>query len=155
MNTITKSIAVMNVPTNPNAPVKVSKSIVINARPDRLWALLTDINHWADWQTDITKPQLNGPLQPGSTFDWKTGGAAIHSTLHTVEPNKQFGWTGKTFGMYAIHNWTLTEVQGGTKVTVDETMAGFLAGLLKTSFNKNLATGMQRWLELLKTESEK
>ena len=57
--------------------------------------------------------------------------------------------------MYAIHNWTLTEVPGGTQVSVDETMEGFLAGLFKSSFNKNLASGMQRWLELLKTESEK
>lgn len=145
----------MNVPTNPNAPVKASKSIIINARPDRVWAVLTNINRWATWQTDISQPQLNGPLQPGSTFDWKTGGLSIHSTLHTVTPNHQFGWTGKAFGAYAIHNWILTEVPGGTQVSVDETMQGFLVGLFKTSFNKNLATGMQRWLDLLKTESEK
>ena len=145
----------MNVQTNPKAPVKCSKSIIINASPNKVWAVLTNIDNWATWQTDITKPTLNGPIQPGSTFDWKTGGAGIHSTLHTVEPNKRFGWTGKTVGMYAIHNWTLTEVPGGTQVSVDETMEGFLAGLFKSSFNKNLASGMQRWLELLKTESEK
>ena len=145
----------MNVLTNPSAPVKCSKSILINASPSTVWAVLTTINKWATWQTDITKPILSGPLQPGSTFDWKTGGAGIHSTLHTVEPNKRFGWTGKTFGMYAIHNWTLTEVPGGTQVSVDETMEGFLAGLFKKSFNKNLASGMQHWLELLKAESEK
>ena len=179
MNTITKSIALatligvsglaastsinndgsgrptMNVHTNPNAPVKCSKSIIINARPEQVWAILTDINGWATWQTDITKPKLNGPVQPGTTFDWKTGGAGIHSTLHTVQPNQSLGWTGKTFGMYAIHNWTLTEVAGGTQVSVDETMEGLLASLFKGSFNKNLASGMQHWLELLKTESEK
>lgn len=144
----------MNVLTNPNAPVTCSKSIIINARPERVWAVLTDINGWASWQTDITRSTLNGPVQPGTTFDWKTGGAGIHSTLHTVEPNRCLGWTGKTFGMYAIHNWTLTEVAGGTQVSVDESMQGLLASLFKASFNRNLARGMQHWLELLKTESE-
>ncbi|WP_080058392.1 SRPBCC family protein [Spirosoma aerolatum] len=145
----------MNVLTNPKAPVTCSKRIIINASPDKVWNLLANINNWASWQTDITKPSLNGPVQPGTTFDWKTGGAGIHSTLHTVEPNKSLGWTGKTFGMYAVHNWTLTEVPGGTQVAVDESMEGFLAGLFKSSFNKNLAKDMQHWLELLKAESEK
>lgn len=145
----------MNVATNSRAPVKCSKSIVIKASPDKVWNLLANIDNWASWQTDIKKPKLNGPVQPGSTFDWKTGGAGIHSTLHTVEPNKSLGWTGKTVGMYAVHNWTLTEVPSGTQVSVDETMEGFLAGLFKSSFNKNLSRDMQHWLELLKTESEK
>jgi uncharacterized protein YndB with AHSA1/START domain len=145
----------MNIPTNPQAPVKASQHIFIQATPQQVWAVLTNIDAWAAWQTDIRQPKLHGPLRPGTTFDWKTGGAGIHSTLHTVEPDKQFGWTGRTFGMYAVHNWTLTPMSGGTQVAVDETMQGLLAGLFKKSFNANLATGMQQWLERLKAEAEK
>ncbi len=36
-----------------------------------------------------------------------------------------------------------------------ESMEGFFAKLLKSSFNKNLEQGMQRWLDLLKNECEK
>jgi uncharacterized protein YndB with AHSA1/START domain len=140
---------------NPDAPVKASKSIHINARPETVWAVLSDIDNWAAWQTDISRPQLNGPLRPGTPFDWKTGGAGIHSTLHTVMPGQQLGWTGTGFGMYAIHNWTLTAVPGGTQVTVDESMQGWLPRWFKTSFNKMLASGMQHWLEQLKVEAEK
>lgn len=145
----------MNTQTNSNAPVKCSKSIVINATPDKVWGILSNINNWATWQTDISNPKLNGELKPTSTFVWKTGGAKIHSTLHTVVPNRLLGWTGKTFGVSAIHNWTLTDLNGQTKVSVDETMDGFITRLLKKSFNKNLEKGMQHWLELLKKESEK
>jgi uncharacterized protein YndB with AHSA1/START domain len=140
---------------NTHAPVKCSKSITINATSEKVWKVLTNINQWAAWQTDITKPKLNGQLKPNTTFDWKTGGAKIHSTLHTVEPFQQFGWTGTTFGMTAIHNWTLAQENGQTKVSVEESMEGFFAKLLKKSFNKNLEKGMQNWLELLKRESEK
>lgn len=140
---------------NTNAPVKCSKTILINASPEKVWSVLTNINNWANWQPEISKVQLFGELKPESSFNWKTGGAIIHSTLHTVDLNKNFGWTGKTFGMYAIHNWTLTEVNGQTKVTVDESMEGFFAKLFKKSFNKNLEKGMQNWLEFLKKECEK
>ncbi|MCX8149025.1 SRPBCC family protein [Thermaurantimonas aggregans] len=140
---------------NNKAPVKCSKSITINASSERVWKILTDIDNWNTWQTEIHNPKLNGELLPETTFDWKTGGVKIHSTLHTVEPFKRFGWTGKATGMFAIHNWTLTEINGQTMVTVDESMDGFLAKLFKKSFNKNLEKGMHTWLELLKKECEK
>lgn len=140
---------------NQNAPVKCSKTISIKANPEKVWLIMTDVNNWDKWQTDIGNPKLNGELKSNNSFVWKTGGAKIKSTLHTVESNKHFGWTGKTFGMYAIHNWTLKEVNGQTQVTVDESMEGFLAKLLKKSFNKNLKKGMQNRLDLLKREAEK
>jgi uncharacterized protein YndB with AHSA1/START domain len=140
---------------NNTAPVQCSKTITINASSEKVWAVMTNIDNWATWQTDISNPKLNGELKPETTFDWKTGGAKIHSTLHTVESFKNFGWTGKTFGMFAVHNWTLTETEGQTTVSVDESMEGFFAKLLKKSFNKNLEKGMQNWLDLLKQECEK
>ncbi len=140
---------------NNNAPVKCSKTITINASSEKVWATMTNIDNWATWQTEISNPKLEGELMPNTTFVWKTGGAKINSTLHTVEPNKQFGWTGKTFGIFAIHNWTITDLIGQTRVSVDESMEGFLAGLLRKSFNKNLEKAMQNWLDLLKQECEK
>lgn len=134
--------------------MKCSKTITINADRKTVWAILTNINNWGTWQTDISKPRLNGDLKPETTFDWHTGGTKIHSTLHTVKPHSQFGWTGKAFGMFAIHNWTLTETDGKTLVVVDESMEGFLAGLFKKPLNKNLEKGMQKWLALLKQECE-
>ena len=140
---------------NNNAPIKCSKSIVIAAPSTKVWAVLTNINNWANWQTEISKPKLNGELQPNTTFDWKTGGVKIHSTLHTVEPFSQFGWTGKTFGMLVIHNWKLTDVKGETSVLVDESLEGFLASLFKKLFINKLEKSMQVWLNLLKKECEK
>lgn len=140
---------------NQNAPIKCKKSITINTDCKKVWSIMTDIDNWASWQTDISQPKLNGTIAPNSTFVWKTGGVKINSTLHTVNPYKQFGWTGKAVGMFAIHNWTISDVNGQTLVLVEESMEGFLSGLLKSSFNKNLERDMQHWLELLKRESEK
>ncbi|MDD5271448.1 MAG: SRPBCC family protein [Methylovulum sp.] len=139
---------------NDNGPVTCSDSILINATPEHVWAILTDIGQWANWQNDIKQATLNGPLQAGTSFVWKTGGVTIHSTLHSVEPYSHLGWTGKTMGLYAIHNWSLAEINGQTQVSVAESMEGWLATVFKKAFNKSLATAMRRWLELLKQTCE-
>jgi uncharacterized membrane protein len=140
---------------NNEAPVKYSKSITINASINKVWSVLTDINNWSSWQTDIKKPKLNGELQPQSTFEWKTGGVKIHSTLQNVDTNKQFGWSGKSLGIFAIHNWILSENENSTTIKVEESMEGFMAKLMKNSLNQKLDSSLQIWLDLLKEESEK
>ena len=140
---------------NYNAPVKCNKTILINASPEKVWTALSRIDQWSNWQTDIKKPKLNGELKPDSTFAWNSGGAKIYSTLHTVDPFNRLGWTGKTFGMFAVHNWTITKENNQTQVVVDESMEGFLASIFKKAFNKNLDKGLQTWLDLLKKECER
>lgn len=140
---------------NLNAPVTCSKSILIAAKPSKIWSVLTDINRWPEWQTDITTATINDPLAPNNQFSWKSGGVKIKSVLHTVTPEQSFGWTGKTMGIYAIHNWQLKQQNNGTEVLVKESMDGLLASIFKKSFNQNLEKGMQKWLELLKLECEK
>ena len=139
---------------NHNAPVLCEKSIVIQATPETIWKVLTDINHWPDWMKNVSKAKLNGPLQPATTFDWKAGGAKIHSTLHTVEPYALIGWTGNTMGIHAVHNWVFEAAEGGTKVEVSESMEGLLARLFKGTFNKMLAKDMVLSLDWLKTTCE-
>lgn len=90
-----------------------------------------------------------------TTFKWKSGGANILSILRTIEVNKRLSWSGKSLGILAIHTWTLKKQNGKIIVSVNESMEGFLAGLLKKSLNKKLETGIQKWLDLLKAECEK
>ena len=141
---------------NPAAPVQTRQFIHINAPVERVWQVLSGIDQWATWQPDITAPHLNGPLQPGTTFDWKTSGLTIHSTLHTVVPGAAIGWSGPAFGSFAIHNWTLVpQADGSTEVQVAESMEGWLIRLLQPVFQQGLAASIQRWLAWLKQAAEK
>ena len=79
----------------------------------------------------------------------------IQSKLHTVEQNFKFGWSGKTLGIYAIHNWKISEKEGKCVVDVEESMEGLLAKIFKKSMNKTLENVMQKWLDNLKVECEK
>lgn len=143
------------VQVNWNAPIKSRKSIVIHASPEKVWGILSQIDQWSTWMSEVKKSKVNGPISPKTTFDWVESGMKIRSILHTVNLVHEFGWTGKVYGVSAVHNWTLKPVEGGTEVIVEESLEGFLAKLFKKSFQKTLENGMNKSLEELKRESEK
>lgn len=140
---------------NQNAPVLQNNQILIQATPEKVWAVLAGIDNWVKWNKHISKAQLQGDPVAGAGFTWKVNGASIRSVLHTSIPGKAFGWSGTTFGGSAIHNWHLQNTDGGTLVKVEESMEGWLVGLFKNKMNSDLERDMQYWLEALKKECEK
>jgi uncharacterized protein YndB with AHSA1/START domain len=139
---------------NPNAPVVQSNEIFIDATPERVWAVLTNISAWPQWYGRISRAHIDATPAQGVPFQWKINGAAIQSVLQVVVPHQTFGWSGVTFGGSAIHRWQLTPASGGTLVQVAESMDGWLIRLFKSKMNRDLAADMVRWLAALKEECE-
>ncbi|MCK0132636.1 SRPBCC family protein [Flavobacteriaceae bacterium F08102] len=81
----------MNIFTNKNAPVYSSDKIEINAPVDKVWQILTSINDWPSWQSEVTQANLPEDLKEGAIFKWKAGGLTFTSQIHTIEPQKKFG----------------------------------------------------------------
>jgi len=144
-----------NMKINQEAPVVISKAIMINEKPEKIWNTLSGISKWPEWNSKIKKASLEGGLKQGAEFVWVSGGSKIKSKIHTYHAHKTLGWTGKTFGAKAIHNWHFEVLEKGTKVTVEESMEGWLIGLLKKKMNSMLPEDMTYWLEALKSECEK
>lgn len=142
-------------PINSAARVKCIKKIIINANSVDVWNVMTDINNWDKWQIHIKSPELKGALREGTPFSWKTGGIRLNTVLHTVEPYTHIGWSGKSLGVYAIHNWTITELNKQTEVLVEESMEGLLTWILKPILKSTLEKANQNWLNLLKKECER
>ena len=140
---------------NSSAPVVSSRTIQIDTDIQSVWSILTDVNAWSTWQSDIQNSELKEPLAPGASFLWKSGGTRIRSTVHSLEYCRSIGWTGKAAGTRAIHNWTLSQLNGHTEVVVEESMEGPMAHLLRKFLQKSLDEGMQNWLDFLKKECEK
>jgi hypothetical protein len=74
---------------NPHATVFARKEIMIHASVKEIWQNQVDIEHWPDWQPDITTVKLDGELKAGTTFRWKAQGLNITSRLLTVETNQR------------------------------------------------------------------
>ena len=140
---------------NTKAPVQTVKQITIHASPEKVYAIMSDVNNWPDWHGDVQSPSLQGNFEKGNSFNWKSNGLTIHSTIHTAKPGSKLGWSGTAFGAFAIHNWTFTPDHDYTIVTVEESMEGWLVTLFKGKFQKGLETSLQVWLKNLKAQAEK
>lgn len=140
---------------NQVAPVVQKNEIIINAAPEKVWQVLTNIENWDEWNERIKEPKLQGNLQVGRIFTWKTNGSKIKSKIHSFTHNETLGWQGKAFGASAIHNWYLEPTENGTKVRVEESMEGWIISLMKKKMNEKLADDILYWLKQLKQECEK
>jgi hypothetical protein len=139
---------------DPRAPVQSHQLIQVNASLERIWSLISDINHWSSWNADITSSEFDGGLMPGNTFKWKSGGTTIVSTIQTVEPLHRLGWTGKSLGTVARHVWILEPAENSVKVITEESFSGWMARLMKAPLQLLLDKSLQTWLRNLKREAE-
>jgi hypothetical protein len=117
--------------------------------------LLSDIDAWPRWNREVKSSTLTGPLEPPSTFRWKSGPGTVTSALGVVEPGSEIGWTGSAFGLRATHVWRLSESEGRTTVVTEESMEGALARLLPGQIRKMVDRSLASWLTALKTEAER
>ncbi|PZO44226.1 MAG: polyketide cyclase/dehydrase and lipid transport [Pseudanabaena frigida] len=139
---------------NSQAPAIARHEITINASSEKVWEVLTNINDWTAWHPNISESKLEGLLQSGTTFRWKSGGMAILSTLQEVEPQRRLSWTGKAIGTKAIHVWILEPCENGMLVRTEESFEGWLVSLLRGMMQGMLDTSLQAWLVLLKQKAE-
>jgi hypothetical protein len=139
---------------NQRAPLIARQEIFIQATPQAVWKIHTDINSWSQWQPGIASSKIDGPLIARTEFQWKPGGMTINSTIDVVEPNERIGWTGTAIGTQAMHIWTLKPHQDGTLLTTEESMDGWLTRVLKVMMPRFLEESLDTWLQSLKKRAE-
>jgi len=136
------------------APVQGAYQVQINAPVAEVWRLLSDAENWHTWYPDIHDVRLDSGVVPNGTFTWKNGKAKLRSTFIIVEPEREITWTGVSSGSKAVHRHVLEPTaDGGTQVYSEESMAGLLLVLFYNS--TKLQTGMEAWLNALKSAAEK
>jgi hypothetical protein len=138
-----------------SAPAKSTREIRVEAPLDVVWSLITDIDAWPRWNPAVSRAHLAGPFASGSVFRWKSGGSSIVSTLQVVERPRRVSWTGKTFGVAAVHVWDLEAVGMGVLIRTSESFAGWLVRLFPSTFQRLLDNALEEQLRALKVAAEK
>lgn len=138
-----------------DAPVVARSEIEIAADAERVWAVLTDIRRWPEWNPDVKSVSMAGDVAPGSTFRWKAGPGTITSTLQRMERPRLIGWTGKTFGIDAIHVFRLEPRDSTTLVRTEESYEGLIARALRGPLQRMLQRSLEAGLRHLKAEAER
>lgn len=154
---MTNSVNVFNTEINYQAPVIAHETIEIHASKKIVMSILTNILEWPTWRQDISNVQLlsiDNTVRTGTDFKWKSGGLKYHSQVHTCT-TALFGWTGKTIGAYAVHNWKLTTNDSRTTVDVSESLEGLSIKLMKRKMQSELPLLLRKDLRDLKIQCEK
>lgn len=136
---------------------KYSASIIINARPEAIWKILTDVAAYPLW--DLSMDHIEGHIAAGETvrFYTKLSAQAFPVKVTTFEPYKKIVLTGgmplRLFKSERTH--ILAPDQGGA--TKFETVEIF-SGLLLPLFGRNipdLSNNFRSFVSALKKQAEK
>ena len=146
----------MSVPTGTDAraPVRAHHEIDIDAPLRTVWQLHTDVNSWPAWQTEITAAHLDGPFQPGASFEWTSYGFTVVSTIYAVTEGARVLWGGTSGGITGVHEWLFSETPAGVHVTTEESFAGGPVEADITGMQSALDSSLAAWLVYLKDAAE-
>src|SRR5918992_2422121 len=136
------------------APVVATGETQIDAGRQTVWEVMTDVESWPTWNPDVKKASLRGDVAEGKQFRWKVQTGTITSTFTRVEPPQLLAWTGKGFGVRAVHVWRLERHDGTTFVRTEESWEGLLSRILRGPFRKALKKSIDSGLGHLKAEAE-
>jgi uncharacterized protein YndB with AHSA1/START domain len=140
---------------NQAAPVVGTSETEVAAARELVWDVLSAITHWPSWNPDVKSVSMHGALSEGSEFRWKAGPGTITSMLERVEPPQRIAWSGKTFGLAAMHIYVLEARNGTTLVRTEESYDGLVARLFRARLQKTLDGALERGLRHLKAEAER
>ena len=109
-----------------------SVSIDIQAPPDRVWAIMSDVRRWHEWTASITSIRRldEGPLKVGSRAmvrQPKVPPALWRVT--EIEEGRRFTWVTGTPIARATGRHSVEPVDGGSRATLSLEYSGILGAL--------------------------
>jgi hypothetical protein len=106
----------------------------IDASPADVWALLTDVGGWRDWDSGVDRVEGRVALGERLTiYATMIRNRPFSATVTDIRPQEVMRWRGGLrFGLAVIERTyaLLAQDDGGTVLTVREDHTGPLAGLL-------------------------
>ena len=114
-------------------PLSFSTSVDINAAPDAVLAVMSDVERWPEWTASVTSITRldSGPFAIGSR-------ARIRQpklppalwTVSAIEPGRSFTWISKGPGILVTAHHSIDPRASGSRVTLSIRYEGLLAKLV-------------------------
>lgn len=133
---------------------KVVASIIINAKPEQVWKVLTDFENLKKWSSSFQGLQgsfeENGDIEV--SFKSPFGQNKMKKKVFQFENGQSFGWTGVfLLGMSDYHTHTLKELpEGKTEFIQKDGLQGGASFLLGKLIEKQMQKGYEVFNKELK-----
>ncbi len=135
--------------------------IEIDAPPDVVWDVLTDLDSYIDWNPFLVSSQ--GAVAVGERLTnrlQQPGGKAMtfHPRVTAVEPDRVFEWLGH-LGLPGLfdgrHRFELTATPAGTRLVQSEELQGLLVRFMRGSLDSKTVPGFEAMNAALKDRAER
>ncbi len=141
---------------------EIRTEIDIAAPPERVWQILTDFDHWKEWNPIVI--QASGAASLGSelsiTMQGKDGqdGPKYMPTITIFEEPKSFRWRAKMLAEFIMRNdktFDLKETDKGTRLIHKELFSGMMVPLMWSKFEEGVPPMLRAMNEALKNKAER
>jgi len=120
----------------------MSATIQIDAPPMTVWAILTDLDGYPDWNPLFR--EASGQIAVGNRITLRTVHPAngrlmtVKPKITVADPGAELRWTSSLPGIISgEHSFTLTQADGGTRLVQAETFRGLLVPLSGKTFARS------------------
>jgi hypothetical protein len=135
--------------------IKVEYTLDVQAKPERLWDVLTDFKSWPEWQwTSYIQPIPPSPLKGGCAFVAELGGHKWNMAIAKADRPKKVSWHARSTGLEALHEWEFLDQGRMTKAISRESMSGWLLPFVYPIVKRNIQKVDEKWLADLKSRAE-
>ncbi|KAJ7673444.1 hypothetical protein B0H17DRAFT_1335058 [Mycena rosella] len=161
-----------SIPQESDWPNYISRSVVISAPREKVWAVLVDFAAYSEWNPYIRESTLLGAssgqqiaaghrvalkvhMPPAMDDSVKLRG--MTETVKHVEPQRQLAWGSHLPGwLFGAEHWNvLSDVEGGTKFEIIAVFSGAGPYVMMLSMREPFTASVNAMAEALKTRCEK
>jgi hypothetical protein len=112
----------------------VRVDVDIEATPEKIWSLLTNVADAPRWNSTIT--QIDGRVALGERLTIKVpiSTRTFNVTVDVFEPHRRLVWSDGNAVFRGVRTYTLTPTgRGSTKFSMEELFTGFMLPLIRLS----------------------
>lgn len=142
--------------------LKITTEITINAKPEKIWGILTNFKDYPTWNPFITSVEGNVEVDKKITARIEppeANGMTFKPTILTLVKYKELSWLGHLLfpGLFdGRHKFELIDKgNGATTFIQSEDFSGLLVPLFKKQLNNNTKNGFIAMNKMLKEIAEK
>lgn len=97
--------------------IHISTEIIIKASKDKIWSVLSDLEKWPEWTSQIVSARGEFKKAGALTLEFvdpECGSVVFDRSMFLFEDGNAFGWTGDAFaGLKDFHTFELKTLEGG------------------------------------------
>jgi ribosome-associated toxin RatA of RatAB toxin-antitoxin module len=132
-------------------------SIEIDASPQRVWQVMSDVEKWHEWTASIRRIEILTPKPLAVGGQARVEQPKLSPTFWTVtdwQPNRGFAWESRSLGLRSLGEHWIEPTQSGSRVILRLRFTGLISFAVGWMAGKLINDYMRLEAEGLKKRSE-